>query len=726
VNRALLLSLAPAFLALPLLAVPVLAQDGGEDAPVLDAEALAAKQAEVAARLEKAEESMNRVAKYLEKDNPEQAVRLRAAFRRSKDRGTLDIAREIQDLLKEEYWPEAVEKQKRFRLELKLILDILLDRDAEREELKEKIKQIESMKDTVERLIQQERDQFLKSEKFANPEKTLQRAQAAAAKLKNLVNRQNKLNRRTKEPQENAAAKELAARARELLKEQRNLRGSDDAKAQDAAAKKAAKLAEDVREHAQGLPDAMKEQKAGRSNPADQAANASARAAENMKNAAARMQGRKQSAEPMQKDAEAYLRETVEALRRLEKRHAEHDQDRLAKDQERLRKDAERLKKDLERLERAAPGNDSGSGEVGRASGEMEKAEGDLSKSRNRQAQPAQEQAKRELEKAQRKLEEFQEELKRLVKLPDYEKLAKEQEKVEKDTEDLLKKMKKGDPGAQPGGESGQPTPGEQGVEGAKKAMQRAKQNLRSRSAKRANSDQKEALERLEKAKEELEEALRQLREEEQLMLLEALERRLSRMLAKQTKLFKQTLSLHNRLKEVTGKVPRALQDQGRQLGDGEADLAAEAEKILEIMREEGTTVVIPDVIDDMRKDLDGLAARLTRLDTGDYTRAVQRDVIETLKELIEVIKQELNKRQGKPGQGNDGSESQQDQNLLPTSAELKMLKSLQLRVNRRTKTFDRLVEKEERERERIAGKQHSTAKLTRTMADRLNREEDG
>ncbi len=725
-----LLSLALALLALPLLSSRLRAQEpapAGKKTPVLDPAALAEKQKLVAARLKKIEDSMRRVAKYLEKDNPEQAARLRAAFQRSKDRGTLDIAKEIQDLLKEEYWPEAVEKQKKFGLELKLILDILLDRDAEREELKEKIKQLESMKDSVEKLIKQERDQHLKSEKFANPEKTLQRAKAAMAKLQNLINRQNKLNKRTKNPKANAAAGELLDRAKELLKEQREMRGQKDAGAQAGAAKKAEKLAQDIAKHAQGLPDAMKKQKTGRGSPADQAANASKSAAENMKNAAARMQGEKASPEQMQKDAESDLRETVEALKRLKERHKRHDEDKLAEDQERIRKDAERLKKDLEKLERAAPGNDSGSGNVGKASGEMEKAEGSLKKGRNQKAQPPQDEAKKELEEAYKKLQEFEKELKRLIKLPDYDKLAKEQEKVEEDTADLLKKMKKGDDGQKPNGDKGgEPTPGQQGVQGAKKAMQRAKQNLRSKSAKRANSDQQEAIERLEKAKEELEEALRQLREEEQLMLLEALERRLSRMLAKQTKIFKQTLSLHNRLKEVTGKTPRALQDKGRQLGDGEADLAAEAEKVLEIMREEGTTVVIPDVLDDMRQDLDGLAARLTKLKTGDYTRAVQRDIIETLKELIEVIKEELNQRQGgKPGDG-DSQEGDQDQNLLPTSAELKMLRSLQLRVNRRTSTFDRFVSKEDTERGRIAGKQKSTAKLTRTMADRLNREEDG
>jgi hypothetical protein len=229
-------------------------------------------------------------------------------------------------------------------------------------------------------------------------------------------------------------------------------------------------------------------------------------------------------------------------------------------------------------------------------------------------------------------------------------------------------------------------------------------------------------VERLQKAKEELEDILRQLREEEQLMLLDALERRLVKMLQEQTKLFKETISLNIRLKETEAHA-RADADKARQLGDGEAGLAAESEKVLDILREEGTTVVIPDVVEDMRKDLDGLAVRLRALDAGPYTQQIQQDVMETLKELIQVIQEEMRKSQG--GQGGEGEpqEGDQEDSLLPTSAELKMLKSLQVRVNNRTNEFERLKVKDDGERARIVEKQDGVGELTRTMADRINRQ---
>ena len=56
---------------------------------------------------------------------------------------------------------------------------------------------------------------------------------------------------------------------------------------------------------------------------------------------------------------------------------------------------------------------------------------------------------------------------------------------------------------------------------------------------------------------------------------------------------------------------------------------------------------------------------------------------------------EEQQRRQGnqQQGQGQDPMEGDQEENLLPTSAELKMLKSLQVRVNRRTEQFDRMAE---------------------------------
>ena len=699
------------------------AQEAGKPAAI-DAEDLAKEQEKVGRRLAKIEETMRRITKILEARNPDEAARLKMAWQRSKDDRNLDRIKEIEDLLKEEYFNRALEQQKELAKALARLLDILLDRDAERKDLQDQIKAKEDALRDLNTIIEEEREQYHESEPYANPEKALQRAAAAKAKLANLINRQAKLISRTKAPEADPDLASLQERLDKLLEDQKALRGKKDPAGQSALAKRTKALADDIGKHAQGLPDALKTAAIGRRNPADQAAGAAGRAADGMAQAARGMQ-QGGDFSGAQTGAEQDLREAQDALRRLGERKLQHQEKTLAKDQERIRKDTERLAKDLDRLQKSAPGEQAGGDSLGRAQGDMRKAEGKLDKGRRPDAVPHEENALKELEDARKKLEEFEKALKKLIELPDYEKMAKKQEDTEGKTDDLLKKMKQ--QGGGPQGDAQGGTPGQQGVEGAKKAMQRAKRNLRGRSARRANKDQKEALERLEKAREELEEALRQLREEEQLMLLEALERRLVRMLQKQTKIHKETLSLNIRMREAEKagrKPPRAVVDKGHQLGDGQAELSVAAEKMLDILREEGTTVVIPDVMEDMKKDLDTLAKRLRKLDAGEFTQQIQSDVMETLRELIEVIKEELERRQGggRPGEPQEGDP---EENLLPTSAELKMLKSLQVRVNKRTNTFDRMREKEEQDRLRIAEKQEAVGTLTRTMADRLNREED-
>ena len=203
-------------------------------------------------------------------------------------------------------------------------------------------------------------------------------------------------------------------------------------------------------------------------------------------------------------------------------------------------------------------------------------------------------------------------------------------------------------------------------------------------------------------------------------------------MLQKQISISKETIALHLRVKQVK-KPARADVSKSAQLGQGERELEAEADKILEILREEGTTIVIPDIVKDLMGDFSTLDLRLTKLESGPYTQQIQRDVEETLRQLIKVIQEERERRQGGgQGGGQDGQEEAPDENLLPTSAELKMLREMQVRVNRRTKLFQKIVdhnkdkaETRAEERSRIAKKQQSVGNLTRSMADKLNREEE-
>ncbi len=719
------------------IALPLLAQDAGpekKEPPTGDE--IAERQAKIRLRLKSIEETMERVASVLSRTNPEQAARLMEAFRRSKvEDSNIEKLTEIENYLRSGYFEQALSGQKEITRALERLLDILLDRDADRKELAEEIKRLESLQQQLNKIIEDERNLYHETEKHANPEETLRRAAAAKAKLEDLIKREQQLIDRTKASGDAPNEMELAdlqKRVGQLLKEQQGQRGKNDAAKQEALSKKAEKLAKDIKDFAKraganegASPAAAKPG----GNPGEQAAGASENAANGMAEAAAKMKGGSPFGDP-QKQAEQDLKEAKDALRRLKDRLDRKKDADLAKKQARIRKDTERLKNEVERLNKSAPGSDGGGGALGKAQGEMREAEKGLGKGDKGKAVPHEEEAKKELERAYKKLEELEKELKRLIKLPDYDKLADKQEKTEGDTDDLLKKMKGGSPqeGGQQGGEG---TPGEGQVEQAKRAMQRAKRNLRQRSAKSAKSDEKEALDRLKKAQEELEEALRQLKEEQQLMLLDALERRLGRMLAKQIRITKDTIALNLRLKSAK-KPARADVDKSKQLAEGERELEGEAHKMLEILREEGTTVVIPEVVNDLKEDFQTLDERLMKLQTAEYTQQIQRDIEETLRQLIKVIQEERERRQGGGGGGQDSGEGDPDENLLPTSAELKMLREMQVRVSRRTVLYEKMKQHDEtlatkrsKERDRIAKKQKSVGSLTRTMADKLNREEE-
>lgn len=697
-------NIVPAGLSL-LFCLAVLAED---KAPAESPETLANRQAEVGKRLKQIEETMGRIRDLLARTDPEKAARLDLALRKSRvEDKNIDRIVEIENFLRNNDFENALKDQKSLEKAIQRILELLLDQDAERKAASEQEKKLEEARAMLEGVLREEKAHFQETERYADPEKTLQRAAAAKAKLADLIARQSGIVDGIDRPGAAPGLEGLQAKLRELEAAQKAARGKPDSPAQDAVKAKAEALEKEMESFAAAARDS--------SGNLAKAAAAVAKARKGMETAAGAMREKKPF-EAEQEGAEQDLREAREALERLENRASRASTENLAVDQERIRNDAERLRKELDRLSQSAPGSDSGSGEMSKAQEEMRGSEKGLREDAPSAARPRAEAARAELEKAMKKLEELEKELQKKIERPDFEKLEKKQEGTTGKTEELLKKLKEQSQG-------GNPAPGEGGVEGAKKAMQNAQRNLRQKSARGANSDQKEAIDRLEKAKEELEEALRQLREELQLMLLDTLERRFEQMYREQDRIFRETVALQVRLK--ASKEPmKSDTEKSHELGKGELALAGEAQKVLEIVQEEGSTVVIPDVLAGVKADFEAVGGRLAKIDAGEYTQRIQQDILETLKQLLKVIEEERNRRRkGGSGQPQSPQEGEEEDALLPTSAELKMLRELQVRVNRRTEEFDRMVEKEDAERTRLAEKQKGVATLTRTMADKLNQQ---
>ena len=197
------------------------------------------------------------------------------------------------------------------------------------------------------------------------------------------------------------------------------------------------------------------------------------------------------------------------------------------------------------------------------------------------------------------------------------------------------------------------------------------------------------------KAKEKLEDILRQLREEERELVLAQLEARFRDMLQKQEIVNNATLAIH--AVAVENRTDRH-RNRSVELARTEDEISILAAKALTLLKEEGSSVAFPEAVEQIREDMLTVTGRLERVDVAEITQNIQQDIVEGLKEIIEALQKEIEKMKDKQQQQQQQQQEQQQQQqgLVNKLAELKMLRSLQYRVNRRTKQLGRLVEGEQ------------------------------
>jgi hypothetical protein len=257
-----------------------------------------------------------------------------------------------------------------------------------------------------------------------------------------------------------------------------------------------------------------------------------------------------------------------------------------------------------------------------------------------------------------------------------------------------------------------------QRLDAAKRRMQQAKERLDDARRRDARAEQEKAVEELETARAELEEILRQMREEEVEKLLVQLEARLRGMLrAEKTVL----AGVEKLVAESAASQPgadRERQLEAARLGREQAAVGVDAAKALVLVRDDGSAVAIPEALEQVRDDATQAAARLGRGDAGETTRGIVQDLVANLEEMLGAL-EKAQKEQQQRQQGGAGGRSAEpgEQPLVDKISELKMIRSLQLRVNTRTKRFAQLltdgVERAEepellRALERLAERQHT------------------
>lgn len=269
-----------------------------------------------------------------------------------------------------------------------------------------------------------------------------------------------------------------------------------------------------------------------------------------------------------------------------------------------------------------------------------------------------------------------------------------------------------GSPAQTPQDNEEEKTPGREQIEEAQKAMQQALEQLKKQEREQAIDNQDEAITQLKKAVKEIEEMLKQLREEEKEMILAALEARFQRLLAVQTQIFEATIDL-----DATPRKDWLDNAIGvcRELSQQQADVTRECSQTTALLREDGTSVSIVVAVEDIESDMASVTIRLQRTKTGSLTQSMESDIIESLNELIKATQKEMQEMKSEERQ----QQQQQSQNqkkppLVELMAEIKVLRSLQLRVNRRTTQVHELL---------LEGDQDDITDLTEQLGELANRQ---
>lgn len=224
-------------------------------------------------------------------------------------------------------------------------------------------------------------------------------------------------------------------------------------------------------------------------------------------------------------------------------------------------------------------------------------------------------------------------------------------------------------------------------LEAAKRRMQKAREELEKAKHEGAVEQQEEAIRELELAQAELEEILRQLREEEMERVLMALEERLKRMLQLQKAVYEGTRQLDKIPAEK--RTSRHEIDAG-QLSNRESLIVRQADQAMLLLKEDGTVVAMPEALDQAREDMRQVVTRLARADVGAITLATEEEILVALEEMLAAVRKEMDNME-KRKSGQSQQQGTMDQPLVDQLAELRMIRSMEIRVKRRTVSLDQL-----------------------------------
>ncbi|MEM6979435.1 MAG: hypothetical protein AAF539_07165 [Planctomycetota bacterium] len=243
------------------------------------------------------------------------------------------------------------------------------------------------------------------------------------------------------------------------------------------------------------------------------------------------------------------------------------------------------------------------------------------------------------------------------------------------------------------------PSPQEQArrqMESAIERMRQAEQSLDKNKRSEATQQQREAEEKLRNAIDQLEKILRQLREEEIERELAKLEARLRRMAKMQSDVLDQTTQL---AQTPSSQRTRATLLKAGDLAFEEQKITLEADRAMLVLKGEGSSVAFPEVISQVRDDTRRVATRLGQAKIDGITQGIQSDVLAALEEMIAALQKAQRDREKKKQQAQQGqpqSSGQREEPLVESIAELKLIRTMQKRIQGTTKRYGEILDSDD------------------------------
>ncbi len=258
-------------------------------------------------------------------------------------------------------------------------------------------------------------------------------------------------------------------------------------------------------------------------------------------------------------------------------------------------------------------------------------------------------------------------------------------------------------------------------LERAGQAMREAQKKLEEANRKEATAEQRKALEQLKAAQAEIERILRQMREEHVSRTLVALEQRFRAMLDAEIAVYDETKQL-----DKTPVDQRSAEDdiKAGRIGRRQQEIVLMCQRALALLRDDGSAAALAEAVEQVGDDMRMVAELLGQSRVDAYTQQIEQDVITALDEILAAVKQAQEDAK-KPRPPGDPSQSRPagEPPLVDMIAELKMLRTMQVRVNRRLKQIGELVQGDEasdpqlrKGLDELAGRQQRLVEITRDI----------